>query len=77
MADALPSTPVHGFLARQFGGVDLPLQVCRSAAGYYLGTLTEEGEPYSRESEEYWRSREEAERALKEDPPHWQQRPHP
>ena len=40
----------------------LILQVCRSAAGYYLGTYCNCG-PYSRESE-YFDSREEAEKAL-------------
>lgn len=34
-------------------GKRLPLQVLRSAAGWYLGTATDEG-PYSRESLEYW-----------------------
>ena len=42
--------------------IRLVLQVCRSAAGYYLGTYCNCG-PYSRESE-YFDSREEAEKAL-------------
>ena len=42
--------------------VRLVLQVCRSAAGYYLGTYCDCG-PYSRESE-YFDTREEAEAAL-------------
>lgn len=41
-------------------GVRLPLQVLQSAAGYYLGTFTDEG-PYTRESAEYWPTREVAE----------------
>lgn len=41
-----------------------PLQVCKSRAGYYVGTLDAEGLPISRESEEYWQKRELAERAL-------------
>lgn len=40
------------------------LTVCRSAAGYYLGTLTPEGLPNSRESTEYWARKEDAEAAL-------------
>lgn len=43
-----------GYLAKEFGGVRLELQVLKSAAGYYLGTLDEDGCPYSRESLEYW-----------------------
>lgn len=45
-------------------GRRLPLQVCRSANGFYLGTLTDEGLPNSRESVEYWPRRAEAEAAL-------------
>ncbi len=40
------------------------LTVCRSAAGYYLGTLTPDGHPNSRESAEYWDRKEDAEAAL-------------
>jgi hypothetical protein len=54
----------YGLLAAEFGGRRLALQVCRSAAGFYLGTLRENGEPFSRESKEYWPTRQEAERAL-------------
>ena len=43
-------------------GTKLVLQVCRSAAGYYLGTWCDCG-PYSRESD-YFDTREEAEAAL-------------
>jgi hypothetical protein len=67
----------RGFLAKDFGGQDYPLQVCESAAGYYLGTRMPNGEPYSRESAEYWRTREEAETALRSRPPCWIQRPEP
>ena len=45
-------------------GKALPPQVCSSAAGYYIGTLDTDGEPYSRESEEYWPTRPAAEAAL-------------
>lgn len=44
-------------------GIELKLEVCRSAAGHYLGTWCNCG-PYSRESG-YFASRKEAEEALK------------
>ena len=43
-----------GVLAEQYGET-LPLTVYRSAAGFYLGTWTDEG-PFTRESMEYWRT---------------------
>jgi hypothetical protein len=52
----------YGLLAVEFGQRLLPLEVCRSAAGFYLGTR-EDGTPFSRESEQYWSSRKKAERA--------------
>lgn len=45
-------------------GKRLPVQVCKSAAGFYIGTADEEGLPFSRESSEYWRERIAAERAM-------------
>jgi hypothetical protein len=60
-----------GWLAEEFGKRRLPLQVCESAAGFYLGTMDED-EPYSRESAEYWRTREEANAAL-QSPSRWTQ----
>ena len=56
------------------GGVILPLQVMKSAAGYYLGTA-EDGFPYSRESAEYWRTAEEAGEALASGKWHQRQMP--
>jgi hypothetical protein len=49
-----------------FSGAPHPgteLKVLQSAAGYYLGFLTEEGEPYSRETD-YFKRKEYAEFAL-------------
>lgn len=43
-----------GHLAKQCFNVALPLQVCRSEAGYYIGTVHPKDGPYSRESEEYF-----------------------
>jgi hypothetical protein len=63
-----------GALALASGKV-LPLQVCKSAAGFYLGTQEEDGSPYSRESKEYWPNRPEAEDAIMKG--EWTQRPHP
>jgi hypothetical protein len=54
----------YGMLAAEFGGRQLPLQVRKSAAGFYVGTREENGEPFSRESQEYWPTRQKAERAL-------------
>ena len=42
-----------------------PLQVCQSAAGFYIGRLLTSGEPYSRDSETYYQTRDEAENALR------------
>lgn len=52
----------EGRLAREFG-YKLELKVLKSNSGYYLGTEDEEG-PVSRESEEYWKTKEEAKLAL-------------
>lgn len=51
------------------------VKVCQSNAGYYIGTTDEDGMPYSRESQEYWRSQQEAETALQYG--EWTQRPNP
>jgi hypothetical protein len=45
-------------------GTRLPIILMKSAAGFYLGTRTGKGEPYSRESEEYFGTRHGAEQAL-------------
>lgn len=45
-------------------GITPELKVCKSFAGYYIGTQCNCG-PYSRESG-YYRTREEAEKALKQ-----------
>ena len=42
-----------------------PLRVCWSAAGYYIGYLTVEGFPSSRESLNYWALEADAEAVLK------------
>ena len=64
----------YGLLALSIGK-RLPLQVCRSAAGFYVGTLDADGLPVSRESAEYWRRPELAAEALRKG--HWTQRHEP
>jgi len=54
---------VIGKLAKELCGVELFLTVLRSHAGFYLGTQ-DEGVPVSRESEEYFATRQSAEAAL-------------
>jgi len=55
----------HGFacLAQRFLGKELPLQVLQSYAGFYIGTWDQDG-PQTRESEEYYRTREAAQQAF-------------
>jgi hypothetical protein len=65
-----------GQIARDFGGVSLPLEVMQSARGFYLGT-SQDGMPYSRESAEYWPTHELAEKALDAGEDAWTQRDHP
>ncbi len=48
----------------QAAGQQRELQVCKSAAGFYLGTFDDDGAPFTRESQEYWGRREKAEQAL-------------
>lgn len=43
---------------------DRPLRVCRSGAGFYIGTLNEDGLPYERYSARYWPVPDEALQAL-------------
>lgn len=45
-------------------GNNYPLQVLKSHRGFYLGTVDDEGMPFSRESSEYFRSHKAAESAL-------------
>lgn len=63
-----------GALAKQFCGKSLPLQVLKSAAGWYIGTADEEG-PCSRESVEYWSTQASADEALASGA--WNQKPNP
>lgn len=49
-----------------FDPADLPVQVCMSAAGYYIGQLEPCGAPFSRLSDCYYKTRQEAEKALEQ-----------
>lgn len=50
-----------------YGNTRIPLEICRSNAGYYIGRMdTEDGTPYARDSEEYFRTFEAAEAAINE-----------
>ncbi|MGZ0719056.1 MULTISPECIES: hypothetical protein [Pseudomonas] len=53
----------YGKLAFDECGIKYPLQILKSAAGYYIGTY-DEFEPVSRESSEYYRTRAAAEQAM-------------
>lgn len=54
----------HGLLALEHCKKRLPLQVLKSNAGFYIGTFDSEEGPCSRESVEYFRTREQAQMAL-------------
>jgi len=53
----------------------LPLQVLKSAAGFYIGTADEMG-PMSRDSVEYWPTEDQAQTALDAGRDAWTQREH-
>ena len=52
-----------GKLAKEICGVELPVKVLETQAGFYLGT-EDRGVPFSRESAEYFVTRNFAEAAL-------------
>ena len=53
-----------GVLAKTLSGLELPLDVCYCARGFYLGTFCD-AQPYMRESEEFWQRRELAVNAMR------------
>lgn len=73
-SEAAAAAKPCGFLAKLCGR-DLELTVCYSARGFYIGTRDEDGSPFSRESDEYWNTREGAEAALASGS--WSQKPNP
>lgn len=64
-----------GKLAQKWYGTTRQVEVLSSAAGYYLGTIDEQGLPLSRESEEYFPDHEAALAALESG--NWTQRQEP
>jgi hypothetical protein len=71
----LETTPAQiGQLALEYCHVRLSLQVYQSNAGFYIGTWGDEG-PCSRESMEYFKTRQKAEEAFATG--NWTQRDHP
>lgn len=65
---------MNGVLAAE-AGYKLPVIVCSSANGFYLGTFDRIDGPVSRESAEYFATRDEAQSALNAGA--WTQRDHP
>lgn len=61
---SLQLTNQTGQLAEAWCKKILPLSVLKSNAGYYIGTLDEDGMPCSRESNEYYRTEEDAQKAF-------------
>ena len=73
---AIPNdTPGYGRLAEQWLGQQFRLQVLQSAAGFYIGTLDEDGAPCTRESDRYWPDQDQAQTAL--EGRNWPQKPEP
>ena len=54
----------YGMLAKEILNRELPLQVCESEAGYFIGTICPHDGPISRESQEFFPTREAAQTAL-------------
>ena len=54
----------YGVLAKRMSNLELPLDVCYCARGFYLGTFCD-AQPYLRESEEFWQRRELAIEAMR------------
>lgn len=52
----------YGYMAFEVGGTRRPLEILESGAGFYIGT-SNDGMPYTRESVQYWRTRDKAEKA--------------
>ncbi len=56
----------YGVIAFTLCGTRRPVEILRSAAGFYIGTTTDEGLPLSRESVEYWDHEDRALTALED-----------
>lgn len=73
LGEATAARSARGVLAAACGRPDLEVQVLQSAAGFYIGTFSEEG-PFTRESVEYIKTRDMAVAALRDG--RWTQREH-
>ena len=69
------SNQQYGRLAQEFCQVQLPLQVLKSSAGFYIGTQDDLAWPVSRESADYYPTHEAAQQALATG--NWEQRLNP
>jgi len=58
------ATRACGVLAKRLSNLELPLDVCYCARGFYIGTYCD-AQPYTRESDEYWPRRELAAHAMR------------
>ena len=65
----------YGEIAEHYGFGKMPLKVCRSGAGFYIGTWDDDEGPTSRESLHYYPTFEKAKEALDNDT--WIQREDP
>jgi len=70
MSDEKNEKLKHGLLAEASTGKRIRIEVMETRAGFYIGTYGEDG-PCSRESAEYWPTRERAQTALETG--HWTQ----
>ncbi|QNR00118.1 hypothetical protein BGI51_22120 [Pseudomonas oryzihabitans] len=61
---ATNTAPAHSKFDLDDADNNYPLQVLQSRRGFYLGTVDDEGMPFSRESAEYFRNHKAAENAL-------------
>jgi hypothetical protein len=67
--------PRFGHLAQTFADGKLPLEILKSAAGFYIGTFDPKEGPFPRESEEYFPNAQAARDALENGA--WTQRRNP
>ena len=65
----------QSYLCHTILHMELDLMVCRSGGGYYIGVTTDDGEPLSRDSQEYYKTKQQTEEALTTG--NWTQRLHP
>lgn len=67
MEEIISKTTGTGYLAKTICGLNLPLRILESGAGFYIGTFCEIEGPVSRESAQYWPTYSAAQEALDTD----------